>query len=159
MSAETRSADRRAIEAVIERQFKSLSWTPDAPADWQAFTADFLPAAVLCPAARPASPQDVTAFVARMKQVAATKLTSLQERVLGAEITVFGNVALAAVGCELTENGAEVNRTVEMLLLVKHEGTWRILAQAWDTERSGGAVPEGLASAASPGSLIDRTWL
>jgi len=145
MSAETRSADRRAIEELIERQFQSLSWTPDAPADWQAFTADFLPAAVLCPAARPASPQDVNAFVDRMQQVAATKLTSLQERVLGAEIIVFGNVALAAVGCELTENGAEVNRTVEMLLLVKDEGAWRILAQAWDTEGSGGPLPEALA--------------
>jgi hypothetical protein len=47
---------------------------------------------------------------------------------------VVGNVASAAVACESIENTTETSRTVEMLLLVKDEGAWRIAAQAWDRE-------------------------
>jgi hypothetical protein len=41
------SADVRAIQALIARQFGSLSWAPDKPADWEAFAADFHPDAAL----------------------------------------------------------------------------------------------------------------
>ena len=34
----------------------------------------------------------------------------------------------------MTENGTEVNRGVEMLLLIKNEGAWQSVSQAWDTE-------------------------
>jgi hypothetical protein len=45
---------------------------------------------------------------------------------------VFGNVAVAV--CEMIEIGAETHRGVEMLLLIKDEGAWRIVSQAWDAE-------------------------
>jgi hypothetical protein len=47
---------------------------------------------------------------------------------------VFGNVAVAIAHCDMLENGTDVNRGVEMLLLVKDEGMWRIVSQAWDSE-------------------------
>ena len=50
---------------------------------------------------------------------------------------IFGNVAVAVAGCEITENDTDVTRGVEMLMLVKGAGAWRIAAQAWDTERDG----------------------
>ncbi len=78
-----------------------------------------------------------------MKGLAEIKLRSFAET-LGAEVRIYGNIAVAIVGCEITENDADVNRGVEMLLLVKDTGAWRIAAQAWDTERDGRRLPADL---------------
>jgi transposase InsO family protein len=133
--------DVRAIEAVIARQFASLNWSPGTSADWEGFAADFFPEASLYPAARPAKRQTVEAFIQRMKSLAGAKLRSFEEVVLGTEIRVFGNVAVALAGCEITENGAEVTRGVEMLLLVKNAGAWQVVSQAWDTESPSQRIP------------------
>jgi hypothetical protein len=127
MEADTHRDDVQAIEAVIARQFASLSWMPGTPADWAGFAADFLPEASLYPAARPAKRQTVEAFIERMKGLTGTKLRSFAEAVLGTEIYVFGNVAVALAACEMTENDVDVQRDVEMLLLIKNEGTWQIV--------------------------------
>jgi hypothetical protein len=79
-----------------------------------------------------------------MKGLAGTKLHSFHETVLGTEVQVFGNVAVAVAACEMRENDAEVNRGVEMLLLVKDEGAWRIVAHAWDTETPTRPIPPNL---------------
>ena len=39
-----------------------------------------------------------------MKGLAATKLRSFNEAVLGRHIRVFGNIAVAIAGCQITEN-------------------------------------------------------
>jgi hypothetical protein len=83
MATETYSCDVLAIEALVARQFGSISWAPGKPADWEAFAADFHPDAALYPAARPAKRQTVEAFVERMKGVAVTRLRSFKETVLG----------------------------------------------------------------------------
>ena len=57
-----------------------------------------------------------------MKNLVGTKLRSFQEVVLGTEVRVFGNVAVALAACEMTENDGAVNRGVEMLLLIKNGG-------------------------------------
>lgn len=146
MATNERRDDVQAIEAIIARQFSSLSWAPGASADWQAFTADFLREAVLYPSARPVKRQTLDAFVERMKGAVGTTLRSFEETVLGTEIHVFGNVAVAVAACEMIENGTEVNRGVEMLLLVKDEGVWRIASQAWDKESPSNPVPVHLGS-------------
>ena len=65
---------------------------------------------------------------------------------MGAVVYVFGNVAIAAAGCEMTENGTKVSRGVEMMLLTKDENGWKIVAQAWDTEKNAGFhIPNELA--------------
>src|SRR5215210_2212474 len=107
MDADTHRDDVQAIEAVIARQFASLSWTPETSADWDGFAADFFPAASLYPAARPAIRQTVEAFIERMKSLEGTKLHSFEEAVQGTEIHVFGNVAVALAACAITENSAE----------------------------------------------------
>lgn len=134
----------RSIKALIGRQFSSLTWDQETSADWDTFISDFLPSATLYPAARPAMAQTVAAFVERMKGVAEANLRAFQESVLGTDIRVFGNVAIAAAGCQMIENGAEVKRGVELLLLVKSEGRWQIVAQAWDTEGPGKTLPTDL---------------
>jgi hypothetical protein len=134
--------DIAAIEAIILRQFESLSWTAGAQADWEGFAADFSEHAALWPAVRPAAPQTVPAFVARMRAIAQTSLTSFHERLLGNSIQVCGNVAVAVAAAEMTENAAETNRNVEMLLLVKTEGAWRIVCQAWDRADAQRPIPD-----------------
>ena len=141
---EQHDGDVRAIQSLIARQFASLSWAPGASTYWGAFAADFLPDAPLYPAARPVGRQTVGAFVERMKGLAGTKLRSFREGVLGTEVRVFGNVAVALAACEMTENEADVSRGVEMLLLVKDDGVWRIVSQAWDTETPGKPIPAHL---------------
>ena len=79
-----------------------------------------------------------------MKGLAATKLRSFKETVLGTEVHVFGNIAVALAACEITENDAEVNRGVEALLLIKHGGAWQIVSQAWDTESDTQPIPAHL---------------
>ncbi len=103
----------------------------EAP-DLDKFAADFLPGASLFASARPARAQSVGQFAERMKGLVGTTLKSFDEQVIGARIHVFGNVAVAVAACENTENGAEINRKVEMMLLVKDDGYWKIAAQAWD---------------------------
>jgi len=88
--------------------------------------------------------QSVEAFVERMKGLAETKLRSFHETVLGTEVRVFGNVAVALAACEMTENDGQVSRGVEMLLLIKNEAAWRIVSQAWDTESSTKLIPKDL---------------
>jgi ketosteroid isomerase-like protein len=138
--------DVEAIEAIVSRQFASLNWTNASPADWEAFAADFSPDATLYPAARPARPQTIQAFVERMKGISQTTLRSFHEAVLGTKVHVFGNVAVAIAAAELTENDKDTNRTVEMMLLVKSEGTWRIVCQAWDRATPSNPVPGELLS-------------
>ena len=145
--------DIEAIEAVIRRQFASLDWSPGKTADWDTFASDFASDAVLYPSARPAKRQTVQAFIARMQELARTTLRSFREAALGTKVLVFGNVALATAACEMTENEAEARRGVEMLLLVKDAGSWRIVAQGWDNETATSPIPSellgnGLASAA-----------
>jgi hypothetical protein len=144
MESFVHSDDHGAIEALIHRQFASLSWSAGKLADWEGFAADFFPEASLYPSARPAKRQTVQAFVKRIRQLAETTLVSFEETVLGTEIRVFGNVAVAIAACEITESDVEVNRSVEALLLIKDEGTWRIVSQAWDTASEAKPIPEDL---------------
>ena len=136
--------DIRAIEALIARQFGSLCWKPGTSADWGGFSADFLPGASLFPSARPAKPQSVAAFVERMRNLSEQTLRTFDEVVLGTHVQVFGNVAVAIAAAENTENGAETNQVVEMLLLVKEEGVWKVAAQAWDKVTADHPLPTEL---------------
>lgn len=132
--AQDEESDRQAIREIVGRQFSSMSWRDGSGPDINAFRGDFLPAATLFPAARPVSPRSLDDFCARMAGLAGSTLVSFDERVMATHIVLFGNVAMAAVICENTENGSEINRNVEMMLLVKEAGAWRIAAQAWDKE-------------------------
>lgn len=148
------ASEIHAIEELIARQFASLNWRPGQPADWDAFAADFFPEATLYPSARPARRQTVDEFVERMKGLVGTKLRSFHETALGTEIRIFGNVAVAVAACEVTENDSEKSRSVEMMLLVKEGGTWRIVSQAWDKETKGNQIPPSLIAGAEPRSTV-----
>lgn len=136
--------DVRAIEALIARQFASLTWAPGRDGDWDGFARDFLPGAPLFPSARPAKALSVPDFVARMQGLARGSLRRFDERVLGTHIRVFGNVAVALAACEMTENGATASRNVEALLLIKDGGAWKIAAQGWDKAGEGRPLPADL---------------
>jgi hypothetical protein len=137
--------DVAAIRQLMERQFAALSWTPERRPDWPGFAADFLDGAVLCPSKRPAAPVTVAAFVDRMRNLSQAGLRSLEERLAGCEVRVFGNVAVAVAVNEMRENGEPPGRVVEMALLVRDGAGWRIAAQAWDGERDGRNAFDALA--------------
>lgn len=137
--------DRRAIEALVRRQFDSLQWGPDRTADWDGFAADFHAAATLYGRARPAVPQRADEFLDRMKMLADGSLRQFEEEFLGSRIHVFGNIAVAFSGCEFTENGTEISRGIEAMLLIKQDGVWKIVSQAWDMEGPGNPMPDDMA--------------
>jgi hypothetical protein len=139
-------ADTDAIRAIITRQFASLSWANGILPGWDDFTGDFHAGASLFPAARPAKPVGVADFVERMRRLSETTLKTFEETVLGLDICVFGTIAMAAVAGEMTENGTETSRSVEMLLLVKSEGRWKIVAQAWDKASDANPLPDNFLS-------------
>jgi hypothetical protein len=136
--------DHKAIRAIVERQFDSLNWSPTVSADWSAFLRDFLFGASLYPAARPAKSQKPEEFIERMKGLASSKLHSFEEKLLGHDVRVFGNVAVAVAACQITENEKQATRGIEMMLLIKNEGRWQIVSQAWDTERDSKSIPPDL---------------
>ena len=79
-----------------------------------------------------------------MNGVAQGALRSFEERTLGMQILVFGNVAVVLAASEMVENGTEANHDVSGYLLVKDEGKWRIAAHAWDHASEQRPVPEHL---------------
>jgi hypothetical protein len=79
-----------------------------------------------------------------MKGLAGTKPRSFAEAALGIEVSIFGNIAVAVAGCEIIENDSDVSRGMEMMLLVKDAGAWRIAAQAWDAENETRHLPHEL---------------
>ena len=135
------NGDEKAIRALVGAHFRGLKWTPTAQADWSTFTADFLPDASLFPAARA---KTLDEFIERMNSVAQGSLRSFEERTLGMQILVFGNVAVVLAASEMVENETEVNHDVSGYLLVKNESEWRIAAHAWDHASEQIPVPEHL---------------
>lgn len=135
------SEDVAAIWEIAAHQFASLCWRPGKPADWASLASDYLDGAALYPSARPVKRQTVGEFLQRMQGLANGKLASFQENLLGVSVQVFGNVATAAAACEIIENGKDRSRSVEMLLLVKSDGLWKIVAQAWDNETAENPIP------------------
>lgn len=144
MTRQGDSDDIQAIEAIITRQFESAQWTRDRPADWAAFAADYFPGAPLYPAARPAKPSTVDAFVDRMKGLAKTEMPSFHVRYLGSQIQAFGQAAVAFAAIEMVENESETVRGIEAFLFIREEGNWRIAAQNWDTEDETKTIPDYL---------------
>ena len=86
-----------------------------------------------------------TTSPADMEGLASSRLQSFREDVLGYRIQIFGNVAVAVAGCRITENETTEGRSVEMMLLTKEDGVWRIVAQAWDNESDSKKLPPELA--------------
>lgn len=149
MRSEPAEGDEEAIRALVARQFASLSWGGGVAPGWADFAADFHADARLFPSARPARAVTADAFVDRMRGLSETTLTSLQETVLGVEVRVFGNIAVATAAAEMVENERETSRSVEMLLLVKEDGGWKIAAQAWDKASEANPLPDALVSGAA----------
>lgn len=144
MDTQNGNDDEKTIRNLIGAHFEGLKWTPSTQPDWAKFKADFLPDAVLFPAARPARAKTLDDFIERMKGVAQNKLQSFEEHTLGVKVLVFGNVAVVLAASELLENETEVNHDVSGYLLVKDGGQWRIAAHAWDHANEGMPVPESL---------------
>ena len=144
MDSSDDSRDETEIRALIGAHFEGLKWSPSTQPDWETFSADFLPNALLFPAARPVQAKPLDAFIERMNKVAKGTLHTFEEHTLGMQILVFGNVAVVLAASEMLENGTEVNHDVSGYLLVKSEGCWRIAAHAWDKATEQRPVPQHL---------------
>ena len=144
MATVDQSDDMPAIRALIGAHFQGLRWSANTSSDWNTFRSDFLPDASLFGAARPVRRQTLDAFIERMKGVAQGTLRSFEEKTLGMQVLVFGNVAVVLAASWMLENGTEVNHDVSGYLLVKNEGAWRIAAHAWDHATEQSPVPEHL---------------
>ena len=144
MSTNSQTDDIQAIKKILARQLENISWSPEKESDWEKVAQDFTPDASLYPAARPANAQTVSAFIDRMKALPQAGLRSFEQTMLGAEVHVFGNVAIAFGVCRNLENGSDEVRGIEAYLLVKDSGRWQIASQTWDTENDTQKIPDYL---------------
>jgi hypothetical protein len=140
----TGNEDVQAIQRLIGEHFEALRWKPGGRADWERFSADFIPDASLFPAARPVRRQTLDAFINRMDGLAKAGLRSFEEKTLGMQLLLFGNIAVVLAASEMLENGKDVNHDVGGYLVVKDEGKWRIAAQAWDKAGGEKSIPQPL---------------
>src|SRR5688572_29016140 len=140
----TANDDVPAIQGLIGEHFDALRWDPGGRADWKRFSADFIPEASLFGAARPVRRQTVEAFISRMDTLAKGTLRSFEEKTLGMQVLVFGNIAVVLAASKMLENGKDVNHDVSGYVLVKDEGKWRIAAHAWDKAGGEKPIPEAL---------------
>ena len=125
--------ERAAIAALIDRQFKALTWTEAEQGNAQDFFSGFHDDARLYAAARPASGQTATAFWNRMMGLREEgTLSTFEEKGDGLHIAIAGNIAVALAGCEMHENRSSVTRDISAFLLVKESTGWKIVSQAWD---------------------------
>jgi hypothetical protein len=145
-SMEDKASDVQNVQALILRQFSSMTWSTGRGPDLHSFNDDFVAGASLYPSIRPLSVQSIAEFGERMSELAQTSLRSFHERVIGTKVHVFGNVAVAVVACENTENESNVQRNVEMILLVKDGRRWKIAAQAWDRQTADRQIPSDFLS-------------
>lgn len=137
--------DVKAINTVIDGLFEAISWTPDRPADWQALAQSFHDDAVMIPSARPIATVDVRTFSDRMQaQRDSGALTSFEERVLHNTVHVMGNAASVANVYEGVANGGAPFRGVNMLLLSKEDGRWKVVAMTWAQETDDAPLPAAL---------------
>lgn len=124
---------RQEIAALIKGQFESLSWRTDQPPDLDKLVSGFHKQAILSGAKRPVELQTAAIFANRMAELRNSGgMDSFLETLKGLHIFIAGNVAMAAAGCVMQENEAQVTEDVSVFLLVKDHKHWRILAQAWD---------------------------
>ncbi|MDA5192929.1 nuclear transport factor 2 family protein [Govanella unica] len=140
------AADIKAIEALIDTMFRSITWSPQAAPDWDGFAAPCLDEALLIPASRPAKPTTVQPFVAMMqKQRDDGNLVDFEEHTIGHHVRVFGNTAIAMSSFATRINKGDERRGVNAFMLVKTEDRWRIAAMCWDNESADHALPADLA--------------
>ncbi|MDA0824441.1 MAG: DUF4440 domain-containing protein [Proteobacteria bacterium] len=144
-NADLAGTDEQAIRALLARQFDTLCWTPGDSPDYARVLADFAHDATLYASRRPAQSQTADEFCARLERLRVDgTLATFHERMMGATVQVFGNVAVALAACEMTENEHTKTREVSGFLLLKDDGRWRIAAQAWDMAREGLPIPPAL---------------
>lgn len=136
--------DEAGIRSLLGAHFDALGWDEGGRPDWQRFSADFLPEALLFPAARPVQARSLDQFRDRMNTVADGALRTFEERTLGMRILAFGNVAVVLAASEMLENGSDVNHDVSGYLLVKSAGEWKIAAHAWEKASEDRPVPAEL---------------
>ena len=141
MTAEQKS-DIEAIARLLESSFDAISWSPDGGPDWEAFFGPYLEGAVLAPSARPAALTGPQAFRTRMDaQRSDGAMTHFEEASTGVFVRVFGNVAIAANAFRGKVNQQSEFEGVNMYVLVKDAGAWKVACVAWDNATPERPVP------------------
>jgi hypothetical protein len=139
----SKSDDVQAIARLLENAFDAISWTPEKAPDWATFFAPYLDGANLVPSARPAVLTDPDTFRTRMDaQRDDGALSHLEEQSAGLFVKVFGSIAIAANAFRGQVNRSAEIGGVNMYLLVKTDGGWKIACVAWDNSSPDQPIPE-----------------
>jgi hypothetical protein len=139
-------ADRAAIDDVMDRFFRAVSFDPGGSPSYDDLHELFVDDGLLIRCSGDAPDiAGVADFVAtRHRVLAEGSLTSFAERELAHATVLFGNVAqrfshYAKQGT--TADGGIDTRGAISTQLVCTEGRWRISSMAWDDERPGLDLP------------------
>jgi len=142
-SLKLQAESRQEILSILQKLYQALNWDESTKPDWNSFSDCFHATARLYPSARPVEALDVDTFVGRMDgQRSNGNLATFAETMLGEDIQVFGNVAVAFSAYETVINGDRKSRGLNAFHLGRDDGTWKILSLAWDNETDEQPLPE-----------------
>lgn len=119
------------ILELLQNQYSGLCWSESTAPNWELFLSGFHPEGQIIPSTRPAKTKTPQEFIKRMSDLRMSGvLRSFSEKIKFYDIQVYGNVACATVGCEMTENESQVTHDISVINLVK-DGGWAIVSQSW----------------------------
>lgn len=134
---------KNAILDVIRTLYQALNWGPDKAPGWEAFKSCFHESARLYPSARPMEAVSVDAFVERMDaQRKNGNLASFSETMLGEDVLVFGNVAVAFSAYETLMNDGDTSRGLNAFHFAHDGNEWKVLTLAWDNASADLPLPD-----------------
>lgn len=143
------SADVATPEAIVTALYDVISGPAGQARDWDRFRSLFLPGArlvysqTLQTGEQRLHPMTVEDFVRIVTPVYASG-GGFWERDIGSRIERFGNVAHVFTAYETRRtapDGPVVARGINSVQQVRHQGRWRVVSLAWDTERPGNLIP------------------
>ncbi len=135
--------NKGAILGVIRQLYEALNWNDTKAPAWDAFKSCFHETARLYPSARPLDALSVDSFVDRMDaQRKNGNLAVFSEAMLGEDVLVFGNIAVAFSAYETTMNGGDRSRGLNAFHLARDGEAWKVLSLAWDNETADQPLPD-----------------
>jgi hypothetical protein len=139
---------RASIDRLVTAFFNAFSADSHGKVDLNKILDLFIPQALIVKACvAPAEIYSLREFIEpRNRLLNDGTLTNFQERELGAQTRIFGNIAQRL--CLYRKTGRDAHGDfstlgIKTIQLVRTDADWKISAMAWDDERPGLVIPQG----------------
>jgi hypothetical protein len=135
--------DKEELERLGRMMMSALSWSTAEAPNWDSFRSLFHRDARLVPAARPAAPVPLEAFIDRMDgQRSSGALPDFREEHVAMKVHVFGNVATVLQTYQTIINKGAPGYGISAMTWIRENGVWLCMSMAWDAVSEDKHVPQ-----------------